>query len=98
MTENRSTGRFGSSDDHRTYELPLLCSQEAHRFVAMERRERDRFMSNKEREAENARNMEICRQQVTWPLLYVGKRNGGENTAIDEPDGRFTPRRLSFSG
>lgn len=26
-------------------------------------------MSNKEREAENARNMEICRQQVTHVII-----------------------------
>lgn len=55
-------------------------SQEAHRFVAMERRERNRLMSNKEREAENARNMEICRQQVT--CLQTTSGGNGRNNKI----------------
>ncbi|CAN0184649.1 unnamed protein product, partial [Hapterophycus canaliculatus] len=39
--------------------------------IGMERRERSRLMSNKEREAENARNMEICRQQVTHETIEI---------------------------
>lgn len=34
----------------------------------MERQERNRLMAQKEREAENARNMEICRQQVKYRM------------------------------
>lgn len=38
--------------------------QEALRLVGIEKRERNRLMTNKEREAEEARKMEIWRQQA----------------------------------
>lgn len=38
--------------------------QEAHRLVAVEKRERDHVTAGKEREAETARKMELWRQQV----------------------------------
>eukprot|EP00752_Nemacystus_decipiens_P001407 g1392.t1 len=64
----------------------LERNKEAQRFVAMERRERHRLMSNKEREAENARNMEICRQQRELTRVRMAQTLRGDLTSQEEAD------------
>eukprot|EP00903_Cladosiphon_okamuranus_P012596 g11787.t1 len=76
LTHQLETGRTRA-----TLEL-----QEAQRFVAMERRERNWLMSNKEREAENARSMEICRQQRELTRVRMVQTLRGDLTSQEEAD------------
>ncbi|CAM9680266.1 unnamed protein product [Ectocarpus sp. 8 AP-2014] len=50
----------------------------------MERRERSRLMANKEREAENARSMEICRQQRELTRVRMAQTLRGDLTSYQE--------------
>ncbi|CAM9125525.1 unnamed protein product [Pylaiella littoralis] len=74
LTRQLETGRTNA-----TLEL-----QEVHRFVAHERRGRNRLMLNKEREAENARSMEICRQQRELTRVRMAQTLRGDLTSHQE--------------
>ncbi|CAM9382781.1 unnamed protein product [Ectocarpus fasciculatus] len=73
LTRQLETGRTKAT-------LELQASQ----FVAMERRERNRLMANKEREAENARSMEICRQQRELTRVRMAQTLRGDLTSYQE--------------